>query len=243
MREIWNGFRCETGVFEGKKFNLVYPAEGTDLGRLAVKTEYWGAFPEAAEIDLLKQGFHLCYIKNSNRWGIDEDIDRKARFIQTVTTKLGLNSKVVCIGMSCGGLIAIKLAAKYPELISCLYLDAPVLNYMSCPCGFGDAEPVDEGAGIAEILNALGMTSLSQLICYRDMPLDKIPELLKNRIPVVMVAGEKDRTVPYHENGAYLEKAYQSLNIDHAVFLKPECDHHPHGLKDNQEVIQFILSH
>jgi len=30
--------------------------------------------------------------------------------------------------MSCGGLFAVKLAVKYPECVSALYLDAPVMH-------------------------------------------------------------------------------------------------------------------
>ena len=104
--------------------------------------------------------------------------------------------------------MAIKFAARYPKLVSCLYLDAPVLNYMSCPCGFGEGDPLSDD-GIQEILDALKMKSISQLICYRDMPMDKIPELIKHKLPVVMVAGGSDRVVPYHENGLLLQKAYE----------------------------------
>ena len=39
--------------------------------------------------------------------------------------------------MSCGGMHAVYIAAKYPEYVSLLYLDAPVLNLLSCPCGIG----------------------------------------------------------------------------------------------------------
>lgn len=147
------------------------------------------------------------------------------------------------IGMSCGGLIAIELAAAYPELISCLYLDAPVLNFLSCPCGLGNGEALDGGKGIGEMFRARGFSELSQVLGYRDMPLDKLNTLVENHIPVVMVAGGRDRTVPYPENGHYLEQAYQAAHVDFSLFLKPECDHHPHGLTDNQPVLEFILRH
>lgn len=237
----WHGFQQEIFEFEGHEAIIVFPDRGN--GRLAVKTEYWDAFPEAAEIDLVKAGFHLCYIRNDNRWGTDADLDRKARFVSHVTETCSLEKKAVPVGMSCGGLFAIKFAAKYPELVSCLYLDAPVLNYMSCPCGFGVGEVLDGGTGIPEILDALSMQSISELLGYREMPLDMVPQLIRARIPVVMVAGGKDRTVPYCENGANLQKAYEKTDIDFRLFIKPDCDHHPHGLEDNQEVVKFILEH
>lgn len=241
MSELWNGFPCEYGEFEGKETKIVFPRKSN--ARLAIKTEYWGAFPAAIEIPLLEAGFHLCYIQNDNRWGTDVDLDRKARFVRAVQEKYGLEPKVVPVGMSCGGLMAIKFAAKYPELISCLYLDAPVLNYMSCPCGFGVGNALGEGRGIPEILNALGMDSISQLLGYRQMPLDKIPDLMQEKIPVVMVAGGSDDVVPYCENGLFLQQAYEGAGLDIEVYIKPECNHHPHGLEDPAPVLNYILRH
>ena len=228
-------------IFEGQKALVVSPKEGTSIKRLAVKTEYWDAFPET-EVALVEKGFYLCYLKNKNRWGVDEDLDRKARFVQFVSEKYGLSQKVVPIGMSCGGLIAIKFAAKYPQLVSCMYLDAPVLNYMSCPCGFGIGTPLAGEQGVSEILNALNLT-MSELLCYREMPMDQLPQLVKNAIPVVMVAGDADMIVPYEENGILLQQAYKSAGVPLQVIIKPGCGHHPHGLEDCRPVVDFILSH
>lgn len=241
MEKTWKGYRCEEFEFEEHEAIVVYPEEGNINGYLAVKTEYWEAFPEAVEVPLLEKGFHLCYIKNDNRWGVNEDLDRKARFVRHVQTKCGLKKGCVPVGMSCGGLIAIKFAARHPELVKCLYLDAPVVNYMSCPCGFGIGNPLAENN--SEILNALGLESISQLLGYRDMPLDNLPKLIANRIPVVMVAGDSDVTVPYCENGIFLETAYKDAGAEIEVYIKPGCDHHPHGLEDPKDVVDFIVRH
>lgn len=241
METKWMEYKCENLQFEGHDGILVFPEEGTANGYLAVKTEYWGAFPQAIELPLLEKGFHLCYIKNDNRWGVNEDLDRKARFVRYVQAQYGLKDKCVPVGMSCGGLIAIKLAARYPELIKCLYLDAPVVNYMSCPCGFGIGNALSEDN--SEILNALGLKDISQLLAYREMPLDKLPKLVEHKIPVVMVAGDSDQVVPYCENGVFLEKAYKDADVEIAVYIKPGCDHHPHGLTDSKAPLDFILKH
>ena len=143
----WNGFKAESFTFEDHPATVVFPDKKIDAPSLILKTEYWDAFP-LTEIMLLERGHYLAYIKNDNRWGTDPDLDRKARFVEFVTKKYGLSQKCVPVGMSCGGLIAIKFAAKHPRLISCIYVDAPVLNYMSCPCGFGIGDRTDdESAG------------------------------------------------------------------------------------------------
>jgi len=241
MEKNWKGYICKNLQFENHEAIIVYPKEGTANGYLAVKTEYWDAFPEAIEISLLEYGFHLCFIKNDNRFGVNEDLDRKARFIRYVQAECGLKNKCVPVGMSCGGMIAIKMAARYPELIKCIYLDAPVLNYMSWPCGFGIGK---SGSGdYSEILNALGLQNISQLIACRDMPLDKLSILVENKIPVVMVSGDCDQTVPYCENGKFLEKAYMDAGEEIEVYIKPGGDHHPHGLADPKVVLDFIARH
>ncbi len=233
---LWNGFECVESQFEGKKTFVVLPKKEREKKVLLLKTEYWDAFPNT-EIKLLEEGFYLCYIENNNRWGTDEDLDRKARFVESVISQYDLSSKCVPVGMSCGGLFAIKFAAKYPHLVACLYIDAPVLNFMSCPCGFGVGNALSDN--LDEILNALNL-SLSELLCYRDMPMDKLPKLIENKIPVVMVAGDSDKVVPYIENGILLERAYKGNKLPLEVYIKAGCDHHPHGLEDPTLVINFI---
>ena len=241
MENTWMGYYCENLKFENHDAIIVYPKERSANSYLAIKTEYWEAFPKAIELPLLEKGFHLCYIKNDNRFGGNEDLDRKARFIRYVQEKCGMASQCIPIGMSCGGMIAIKLAARYPELVKCMYLDAPVVNYMSWPCGFGIGK--NHPGDYSEILNALGLKDISQLIACRDMPLDRLPALVANKIPVVMVSGDSDQTVPYCENGVFLEKAYKDAGVEIEVYIKPDGDHHPHGLAEPGVILDFILRH
>jgi len=236
----WNGFEEFELEFEGMEASVVIPKVKIEAPVLSVKTEYFNAFPET-EIKLLERGFYVANIDNKNRWGVDDDLDRKARFIEFVTEKFNLSKKCVIVGMSCGGLIAIKFAAKYPELVSCMYLDAPVLNYMSCPCGFGKGNKLNEDN--REIFDALGINTIGELMAYREMPIDKLPKLVESRIPAVLVAGDSDTVVPFDENGIFLEKAYKENEIDLEVYIKPGCDHHPHGLEDPMPIVEFIERH
>lgn len=233
----WNGFEGKEFEFEEHPALIVFPEKRADAPKLIIQTEYRDAFPETSA-ELLKRGHFFCFIQNDNRWGTDADIERKARFIAFLLKEYDITGKCVPVGMSCGGIFAVKLAARFPELISCIYLDAPVINYMSCPCGFGEGEPL--GQNNSEILNALSLDGLPELLAYRDMPLDNIGKLIENRIPAIIVAGDSDKTVPYKENGAFIEKAYKNTGLRYEVHIKPGCDHHPHGLKDPSAVIEFI---
>ena len=161
------------------------------------------------------------------RWSTDEDQDIKSEFINYIAGSYGLKNKCLLIGMSCGGLHAAELAARHPERVSALYLDAPVLNHLSCPGGAGIST-----AQFWDEFYQAKVISMSELICSRNHPIDKLDILLGHELPVYMVYGDKDDTVPYCENGAVLEKFYH----EHGGTLITECkqgvNHHPHGPRD-----------
>ena len=234
----WKGFRRIDFLFEGREAILIFPEEGTANGKWVMKTEYFGAF-EATELAFVKAGYHRAFIKNRSRWGAPEDPDVRARFTDFISTTFSLSPRFVAIGMSCGGLQAINFAGKYPDKVSLLYLDAPVLNLLSCPMGFGIGDD-NTRWWRSELAPAYGMTSISELICYRDHPMDKLPVLVANRIPVAMVYGDVDTTVPYVENGKLLEDAYREAGIDLFLRCKPGCNHHPHGLEELDELLEYV---
>lgn len=231
---LWNGFRKIDFTFEGREATLVFPENANESCNWLLKTEYFGAFPEF-EIEMLKRGWHLAYIKNITRWCLDEDLDLKYRFAKYLHTEYGLSERCVPVGMSCGGLIASKLAARHPDMIAALYLDAPVMNLLSCPAGIGDAVNIL----LPEFIEATGMT-LSALTHYREHPIDKMHLLLENNIPIVLVYGDSDEVVPYHENGAILEKYYRERGGTILAIGKSGCGHHPHCLPDNTPIIEFV---
>ena len=110
------------------------------------------------------------------------------------------------------------------------------MNFLSCPAHIGR----ETGEELwDEFVSATGMT-LSQLLSYRENPIDKMGLLLENRIPVIMVYGDTDDIVPYCENGAVFEKFYRENGGVIEVIGKKDCGHHPHGLDDNTPIIEFV---
>lgn len=232
--EKYYGFDLLTDTLDGREIKIVFPEESTKNGRWILKTEYFDAFPET-EIELVKKGYHIAHIKNITRWHMPEDTDARAALAEHMHTKYGLSKKCVIVGMSCGGMQGIYFGAKYPEYVSCMYLDAPVVNLLSCPgglCGANDNL-------FEEFKQAKGM-GLDELISYREHPLDYIPRLAENNIPIVLVYGDEDKTVPYKNNGKLLEEYYKNHNLNIKTLVR-HGGHHPHGLDDNTPIIDFIL--
>lgn len=231
---LYEGFRRLDFTFEGMDAILIFPEKPNEHKNWLLKTEYFTAFPDF-QIQMLRRGWHLAYVKNVTRWCLEEDLDRKKRFADYLHEEFGLYEKCVPVGMSCGGLIGSKFAAKYPEKVSALYLDAPVMNFLSCPAGLG----VAGNSLYEEFEKATGIT-ISQLLSYRENPIDKMHLLLENKIPVILVYGDSDVVVPYVENGALLEKYYNENGGVIQVYGKENCGHHPHGLPDNTPIINFV---
>lgn len=231
---VWNGYRRIDFTFEGRDAILVFPKSANANKSWLFKTEYFEAFP-TLEVEMLKRGWHLAFIKNVTRWCIDEDLDLKFRFAKYLSLEYGLAPRCVPVGMSCGGMFAVKLAAKYPEIISALYLDAPVMNLLSCPCSLGVGK-----SNFFEEFYAATKISMSELISYREHPIDKMHVLLENDVPIVLVYGDSDDIVPFSENGALLLDYYNKRGGKILAIGKEGCGHHPHGLPDSTEIANFL---
>lgn len=236
---MWNGYKTVEFEFRGRNAILVFPNEENRTTNWLLKTEYFDAF-QGLELEMVKRGWHLAFISNKTRWCLDEDLDIKKEFADYLIQEYALSEKCVPIGMSCGGMIGVKFAAKYPQYVSKLYLDAPVMNLLSCPCGVGREKNEEVIALYHEFVSATGKT-VTDLINYREHPIDKIPQLLEYRIPVVLVYGTKDEIVPYHENGYILEQQYRAKGEKLLVIKKEGCGHHPHGVENPENIIDFLI--
>ena len=230
----WNGYRRLDFTFMEHNAILIVPNQARADGKWLLKTEYFGAFP-SFELAMLEKGYHLAHVQNTTRWCLPEDTERQAAFCEFLHAEFGLAKSCMTVGMSCGGMQAVYLASKHPQLVSLIYLDAPVLNLLSCPCNVGRGEG---GKMYEEFVQATGRT-ISSLINDRNHPIDHVDSLLQHKLPLALVCGEKDTVVPYDENGALLAKKYRASGLPYLEVLKPECDHHPHGPEDLTSLLSF----
>ena len=228
----WKGFERLDFQVQGRDAILMIPSLPRTDKKWLFKTEYFGAFP-AFELEMLNRGYYVAHIKNTTRWCLPEDTDAQANFCQVLAEEFGLYEKCMTVGMSCGGMQSVYLAAKYPQYVSAMYLDAPVLNLLSCPCGLGVAEV----NYYDEFVRATGRT-VSDLLNYRDHPIDKVDTVIAKGIPAILVCGNSDKTVPYTENGKLLAEKYRNSDVPFVEILKEGCDHHPHGLEDLSPLIE-----
>lgn len=224
---------------EKKCIALMNEDECKQNGKTVLKTEYFGAFPELQN-EFVRRGYTLIFIENRNRWGTSDQLNDQYEFINYASNELGISNKVITIGMSCGGMMSVLLAANHPECIEGLYIDAPVMNFLSCPARLGNASDVTDGMW-QEFENAWHM-SKSQLLTFRGHPIDMLDKLVENKIKIYMAYGDSDKTVPYEENGIVLERIYREYGLDNLLYIdkKVGIDHHPHGPTNIDFAIKYF---
>lgn len=82
---------------------------------------YWDHQPQT-EVELLRRGFHVCYISADASLKPDKYWDAWYAY---VTEKHGLSRKPAFIGMSRGGEYAFTWATAHPDYVSAIYADNP----------------------------------------------------------------------------------------------------------------------
>ena len=234
---LWNGYRRLDFFFMEHKAILICPKKPRNDRKWLFKTEYFGAFPNF-ELAMLERGYYVAHVQNTTRWCLPEDTERQAAFCEFLHREFDLAKSCMPVGMSCGGMQAVYLAAKYPQFVAALYLDAPVLNLLSCPCGLGVAEV----NFYDEYVKATGKT-VSDLLNFRKHPIDMVDAIISEKIPTILVCGDSDRTVPYVENGKILSEKYRASEAPFVEILKKDCDHHPHGLDNLEKLLEFAKTY
>jgi lysophospholipase L1-like esterase len=158
----------------------------------------------------------------------------------TAIGKHSLSEKVVLEGFSRGGLFAFNWAARNPAKVACIYNDAPVCDFTSWPGGKG------QGKG-----SPADWERLKKVYAMRDEeaanspwnPINQLETIAKAKIPLLHVCGATDDAVPIAENSLIVQKQMVALGGSFTLISKPNCNHHPHSLKDPTRIVNFILTH
>jgi pimeloyl-ACP methyl ester carboxylesterase len=231
-RSTWNGFSRIDFTLVNRPCVLVLPASPAPGNPWIWRTEFFEHEPQA-DLALLGRGWCLAYMDAKNMYGSPKAMALFNQFYAHLVAQAGLSKRVVLEGFSRGGLYAINFAIAHPTSVAALYLDAPVLDIRSWP----GRNPTSKEW--AECLEAYGLTE--QTVGNYRGPLGRLAMLASAKVPILVVAGDADNTVPYAENTAILEKRYREAGGPIEVILKPGGDHHPHSLKDPTPIVDFLI--
>jgi pimeloyl-ACP methyl ester carboxylesterase len=191
------------------------------------------------ELQLVRRGFHVVSLPLGNTFGAPSAIAKWDRLYEQMTARYGLFRQAALLGLSREGLAIARWAAANPGKVSCLYLDKAVCDFKSWPGG-----KLGIGKGSASdwqsLIQMYGFKSEAEALAYRENPVDLAAKLISAKVAVIYIAGEKDDAVPYSENGAILERQYKQFGGTFKLILRKNEGHHPHGMPDPEEVIDFI---
>lgn len=236
----WNGFRRYDFEVDGKPVLVVVPETAAPGRPWVWHGEFFGHKP-APDIELLKQGFHVAYLRVPDMLGSPRAVAHWNACYQELTGTYGLSPKPALVGLSRGGLYCYNWAVANPDKVACIYGDAPVCDFKSWPGGFG------AGPGSTRdwklVLEQYGFANDDEAKAYTGNPVDRLEPLAKAGVPLLHVFGDADEVVPWQENTGLLTKRYRELGGSITLIQKPGVKHHPHGLNDSGPIVEFIVRH
>ncbi len=235
----WHGFRQHKFSVDGRDCLLVLPSAPAAGKPWIWRTEFFGVEPQA-DLALLTNGWQVAYMNVQNMYGAPMALDHMDRFYEYLTNQLQLTPRAVLEGFSRGGLFALNWAARHPDRVACLYLDAPVCDFKSWPAGWGKSK-----GSAHDWVRCKSVYGLNDELArtYKLNPVDNLAPLAQAKIPILSVCGDADTTVPMAENTLLLQTRYEKLGGEIKLITKPGADHHPHSLRDPKPIVDFILQH
>ena len=239
-RTSWNDFDRYDFEVARKPVLIVAPDEPAPGNPWVWHGEFFGHKPEP-DIALLKQGFHIVYMRIPDMLGSPGAVDYWNTLYDELTGKYGFARKTALVGLSRGGLYCYNWAIANPDKVACIYGDAPVCDFKSWPGGRGASEGSDRDWAI--IMSEYGFANDEEALAYPNNPVDRLEPLAAAKVPLLHVFGDADKVVPWEENTGLVAERYRALNGSISLIRKRGVGHHPHGLKDPSPIVEFILKH
>jgi pimeloyl-ACP methyl ester carboxylesterase len=234
----WMGFKRTDFKLQGRNCLIVEPQNSVAGNPWIWRTEFFGNEPQA-DSTLAAKGFYVVYIDLQDMYGAPVALDLMDKFYKYLTKEKSLDKKAVLEGFSRGGLFAFNWAARHPNNVSCIYVDAPVCDFKSWPGGKGKSEGSPDDW--KKLKNVYGFKNEKEAMDYKLNPIDNLEPLVNAGIPILCVCGETDVAVPMKENINIVAERYKKMKGKIEVISKPNNGHHPHSLTDPKPIVDFIL--
>ena len=226
-RDTWYGYRRTVFDFEGHEAWVVSPKCEPASGLPWTWTMQWAEayVDRTGVLDLLAKGWHHVTI-DTFRHRMDEEGLRVSRAFQKfLVDELGFAPKACLVGMSWGGFFSTRYAAAFPECVGKIYLDAPLMNFD----GFAKVggTPTENAAQIGPWANmppADGNWSADP-----RMPVNMTDPLAKAGIPILLLYGGQDATVPPSRNCELFAERFKAAGGKIDIHHRALYGHHPHG--------------
>jgi pimeloyl-ACP methyl ester carboxylesterase len=233
----YHGFAKHVFVADGQHLLVVEPKAAAPGRPWIWRCEFFDHEPQG-DLALLAQGWHVVHdFDAAGHFGAPAGVAAWEVCYHALITTYGLSPKPLLEGFSRGGTLALTCAVAHPEHTGGLYLDAPMCDLRSMA---RKERTPDQKALWDQVLRNYGLTD-ETVLTYDQGPLDHLAPLVAARIPILLICGDADMTVPYATNGGLLAERYRMLGGNLQLILKAGGDHHPHSLKDPAPIVTFAL--
>lgn len=238
--DVWHGYERTVFPFEGCEAWVVEPHCGPAPGCPWTWTMQWAdAFVDRTGVlDLLARGWRHVAIDTFKHRMDAEGLRVSRAFQRFLVDGLGFAPKANLVGLSWGGFFSVRYAGAFPECVAKIYLDAPLLNFD----GFAQmgGTPTENAAQIGPWARALpedGAWSGDP-----RMPVNMAGRLADAGIPIYLLYGGQDQTVPPAANCEPFIGRYRERSPAITVEKRDLFGHHPHGLDPDKTagIVRFF---
>ena len=235
--DVWNGFRRTQFDFNGRKASVVEPSCEPAEGRPWTWTmQWWDAFVDRTGVpDLLAKGYHHVWIDLFATRFDDGGAKEAAAFQKFLVDELGFAPKARLVGMSWGGMASVRYASTYPGNVLKMYLDAPLLdlsNFGLMKASFTPNEAAKQIGPWASLEPAGGSWATDP-----RMAVNRAEPIAKAKIPILLLYGGQDQTVPPGPNCELFAERFKSFGGDVKIVRRGGFGHHPHGVDPNKTAV------
>ena len=225
----WHGYSRIVFKFQGHEAWIVEPSCTPRADRAWTWTMQWAdAFVERTGVlDLLGRGWHHVTIDTFRHRMNEEGLRVSREYQKFLVDELGFKSKANLVGMSWGGFFSTRYASRYPDCVSKIYLDAPLL-VLDRLRGLPEADTVEKAERIIGPWARTGLKS-GEWKNNSEMPVNLAERLAKTGIPILLLYGGEDQTVPPELNSEVFIEKFKSAGGKINVKRRYLFGHHPHG--------------
>ena len=225
--DTWYGYNRTVFDFEGHEAWIVSPKCDPAAGLPWTWTMQWAEayVDRTGVLDLLAKGWHHVTIETFQHRMDEEGLRVSRAFQKFLVEEIGFAPKACLVGMSWGGFFSTRYAAAFPECVGKIYLDAPLMNFD----GFAKVggTPTENAAQIGPWANmppADGNWSTDP-----RMPVNMADQIAKAGIPILLLYGGQDATVPPSRNCELFAERFKAAGGKIDVRRRALYGHHPHG--------------
>ena len=229
--DMWYGGRRTVFKFQGREAWVVEPPEGVAVAKGCPWTwtiQWWEYFvPRSGVPQLLQKGWRHAVLDMFDTRARDEAMPTFAAYQEFLVKELGFAPKVNLIGMSWGGFFSTRYAAHYPQNVSKIFLDCPLLN-LGGRCG--------RAAGEDEI-GVWAKLKPENWIDDPRMPINLAQPIAAAKIPILLRYGGADNVLEPELNSEIFIPRFKAAGGDIRVVYQIAYGHHPHGFEESDTTV------